>query len=219
MNTGNILPELKQIVGSMLFGARHPVAMSDVKRVLKEVADDHTGAIKDFGKVTDAQIKEAILEVQETLDKSKVGLQISEVAQGFRMENNEYCGLWLRYLLDKGRPQRLSKPSLETLAVIAYRQPCTRAEIEAVRGVAVDQIVRNLMDMQLIRVVGKSELPGRPWQFGTTQVFLEHFGINDVQDLPGIEELKRIEEKNRATLATSSKQEEEEQLELESQDS
>ena len=82
---------------------------------------------------------------------------------------------------------------METLAIIAYRQPCTRGEIEAVRGVAVDQIVRNLLDLQLIRAVGRSELPGRPWLFGTTQKFLLHFGLKDLKDLPGVEELKRIE--------------------------
>ncbi len=89
---------------------------------------------------------------------------------------------------------QLSRPALETLAIIAYRQPCTRAEIEAVRGVAVDQIIRNLMEMQLIRIVGRSELPGRPWLFGTSQKFLEHFGLKRLDDLPGTEELRRLEQ-------------------------
>jgi segregation and condensation protein B len=82
---------------------------------------------------------------------------------------------------------------LETLAIIAYRQPCVRSEIEAVRGVAVDQILRNLLELQLVRIVGRSELPGRPMLYGTTQKFLEYFGINDLNDLPGVEELKGLE--------------------------
>jgi segregation and condensation protein B len=86
---------------------------------------------------------------------------------------------------------RLSKPALETLAIVAYRQPCLRSEIEEVRGVTVDAVLRRLIDMQLVRVVRRSELPGRPWLFGTTQKFLEHFGINSIDDLPGSSELKR----------------------------
>ena len=87
----------------------------------------------------------------------------------------------------------LSKPALETLAIVAYRQPCLRSEIEEVRGVSVDAVLRKLIEMQLIRVVGRiTELPGRPWLFGTTQKFLEHFGINTLEELPGSEELKRV---------------------------
>ncbi|MBN2685112.1 MAG: SMC-Scp complex subunit ScpB, partial [Pontiellaceae bacterium] len=99
---------------------------------------------------------------------------------------------------------RLSKPALETLAIVAYRQPCLRSEIEEVRGVSVDAILRKLMDMQLVRVVRRSELPGRPWLFGTTQRFLEHFGINSVDDLPGSQELKRAmpQKENKASTGT-----------------
>ena len=121
-------------------------------------------------------------------------MHVIEVANGFRFENDSSCGPWLRHLLERGRPTRLSRPALETLAIIAYRQPVMRSEIEAVRGVAVDQIIRNLLEMQLIKIVGRSELPGRPWQFGTTQKFLEHFGLKNLMDLPGVEELRRMED-------------------------
>ncbi|MCX7008250.1 MAG: SMC-Scp complex subunit ScpB, partial [Kiritimatiellaeota bacterium] len=96
-------------------------------------------------------------------------------------------------MLEKGRTAHLSRPALETLAIIAYRQPCTRSEIEAVRGVAVDSLIHNLLELQLIKVVGRSELPGKPWQYGTTQAFLEHFGLRAIDDLPGVEELRRME--------------------------
>jgi segregation and condensation protein B len=101
------------------------------------------------------------------------------------------CGPFVRSLLEKNQTVRLSKPALETLAIVAYRQPCLRSEIEEVRGVSVDAVLRKLIEMQLIRVVRRSELPGRPWLFGTTQKFLEHFGINTIDELPGAEELKR----------------------------
>ena len=96
-------------------------------------------------------------------------------------------------MLQKGRGARLSLPALETLAIVAYRQPCVRSEIEAVRGVAVDAILKNLLEMQLVRVVGRSEMPGRPWMFGTTQKFMEHFGLKSLDDLPGTDELRRLE--------------------------
>ena len=87
---------------------------------------------------------------------------------------------------------KLSKPALETLAIIAYRQPCLRSEVEEVRGVSVDAVIRKLIEMQLIKVIKRSDLPGKPWLFGTTQRFLEHFGINSIEELPGSSELKKI---------------------------
>jgi segregation and condensation protein B len=192
MKDVDVLPELKQIVGAMLFAAKHPLSPSDVVACLRTVAEEQGGAARDFAQLKEADIRTALEDLRVQLDGARLGFAVAEVAGGFRLENHPSCGLWLRQLLAKGRPNRLSKPALETLAVIAYRQPCTRAEIEAVRGVAVDQIVRNLMEMQLIRIVGRSELPGRPWQFGTTGKFLEYFGLNDVKELPGVEELRRI---------------------------
>ena len=97
---------------------------------------------------------------------------------------------------------------------MAYRQPCLRSEIEEVRGVSVDAILRKLMDMQLVRVVRRSELPGRPWLFGTTQRFLEHFGINSIDDLPGRQELKRASTQNEKKVATATFPEMEKDLEI-----
>jgi segregation and condensation protein B len=194
MSDQDVLPELKQIIGAMLFASKTPITVGDIRRCLEQVAESAGGPARDFGAVTPEDIRTALEALTETLQNQKAGFHVVEVAHGFRLENDANCGLWLRHLLQKGRPNRLSKPALETLAIIAYRQPCTRAEIEAVRGVAVDQILRNLMDMQLIRITGRSELPGRPWMFGTAQKFLEYFGLRDVKELPGVEELRRMEE-------------------------
>jgi segregation and condensation protein B len=199
----NVLPELSQIVGAMLFAAKGPVSISDVRRCLKQVAEERGGMYRDFAEASDQVILEAIADVRERLREARIGILVNEIGSGFRMENDSTCGPWLRALLQKGRPNRLSRPALETLAVIAYRQPCTRAEIEAVRGVAVDQILRNLIDLQLIRITGRSELPGRPWQFGTTQKFLEYFGLKSIKDLPGIEELRRMEAEQEARRAAA----------------
>ena len=194
MTEKDVLPELKQIIGAMLFASKTPITVGDIRRCLEQVAEEQGGPARDFGSVSLEDIRSALEALDLALGACKAGFHVAEVANGFRLENDANCGLWLRHLLQKGRPNRLSKPALETLAIIAYRQPCTRAEIEGVRGVAVDQILRNLMDMQLIRITGRSELPGRPWMFGTTQKFLEYFGLRHVKDLPGIEELKRMEE-------------------------
>ena len=159
-----------------------------------QVAETWGGPTKDFAKASESDIVAAVDQLKVDFTEKKVGLQITEIANGYRLENDPLCGPWLRHLLAKGKPARLTRPALETLAIIAYRQPCMRSEIEAVRGVAVDQIIRNLLEMQLIRIVGRSELPGRPWLFGTTQRFLEHFGLKNVKDLPGVEELRRMED-------------------------
>lgn len=192
MSEVEILPELKQIIGAMLFVAKSPLTKAEIKRVLVQVAEIRGGPTRGFAKATESDIQSALDQLKTDLTEKHVGLHVIEVANGYRLENDESCGPWLRHLLER-RPTRLSRPALETLAIIAYRQPAVRSEIEKVRGVAVDQILRNLLDLQLIRIVGRSELPGRPWLFGTTQKFLEHFGLRNLEDLPGIEELKRME--------------------------
>ncbi len=193
MDPIDVIPELKQIVGALLYASRTPITLGDIRKTLKLVAETGTGAVKDFGEVGEADVRAALEQLQRDLHAGCVGVQVVEVANGFRMQNDVSCGLWVRQLLNKARDNRLSKPALETLAIIAYRQPITRAEIESVRGVQVDQVMRTLLDLQLIRIVGRKDLPGRPWLFGTTQKFLEFFGLKNVQDLPGIEELRRVE--------------------------
>ncbi len=191
-NTTDVLPELKEIVGALLYAARHPLSIAQMRTILERTAETFGGAAKDYAAAGEPEIAAAIQALIVDLEQNKIGLQVVEVAGGFRLENRPRCGPWLRLLLEKGRPNRLSAPALETLSIIAYRQPIVRSEIEAVRGVAVDQILRNLLDLQLIRIVGRSDLPGRPWMFGTTQKFLEQFGLRSLQDLPGLEELRRI---------------------------
>jgi len=193
MTNTQVLPELKQIIGALLFAAREPIALETIRKVFKDAAKQFEGPVQDFAKVTDEDITAALAQLNEDLTKANAGIHVGEVANGYRLQNDLNCGLWIRQMLEKGRSNRLSKPALETLAIIAYRQPCTRGEIEAVRGVAVDAILKNLMEMQLVKAAGRSELPGRPWLFATTQKFLEYFGMKNVKDLPGIEELRRME--------------------------
>ncbi len=194
MSDVDVLPEMKQIIGAMLFASKEPLSVGRIRTVLRQTAEQEGGPTRNFAEATAKDIQVALAELREDLAGHHTGFHIMEVAKGFRLENDGACGPWLRVLLNKGKGNRLSRPALETLAIIAYRQPCTRAEIESVRGVAVDQIVRNLLELELVKVTGRSEMPGRPWLFGTTNTFLEHFGLRDLQDLPGIEELRRRNE-------------------------
>jgi len=190
-STIDVLPELKQIVGALLFAAKEPLTIKRMRKAMIETGNGFSGPYEQYAKATDQQIEGALEQLQEDLEKAKVGLGVAKVAAAYRLQNDAACGPFVRALLEKNQTMRLSKPALETLAIVAYRQPCLRSEIEEVRGVSVDAVLRKLIDMQLVRVVRRSELPGRPWLFGTTQKFLEHFGINTIEDLPGSQELRR----------------------------
>lgn len=201
-STIDVLPELKQIVGALLFAAKEPLSVKRIRKAMIETGNGFSGPYEQYAKATDKQIEGALEQLQEDLEKAKLGLGIARVAEAYRLQNDAACGPFVRALLEKNQTMRLSKPALETLAIVAYRQPCLRSEIEEVRGVSVDAVLRKLIDMQLVRVVRRSELPGRPWLFGTTQRFLEHFGINTIDDLPGSSELRRampVEGKKQST--------------------
>jgi segregation and condensation protein B len=192
MSEIDVLPELKEVVGTLLFAAKSPLSVDEILRVIRQTAEKEGGMAADYGEAARGQVEEAVNALRRQISEAHVGFQLCEVGGGFRFENIPACGPWVRQLLDKGRSKGLSVPALETLAIVAYRQPCTRAQIEEVRGVAVDQILRNLLELQLVRIAGRSPLPGRPWLFGTTQHFLEHFGLRSLDDLPSREDLSRF---------------------------
>jgi segregation and condensation protein B len=117
---------------------------------------------------------------------------VRESAAGWQLVTRADFSPWLRQLFPENRQARLSAPAMETLAIIAYRQPITRADLEAVRGVAVDGVMQTLLDRGLIRIGGRAEIPGRPLLYETTQNFMEHFGLKNLDDLPNADELRRI---------------------------
>lgn len=199
-----VQPELKQVLGALLFGAKGPLPLKELRRVLAQTAETVGDYTRPFGEATEADLRAALEQLNADLAARRLGLHVAEVAGGFRLQTDMVCGPWLRELLDLRKPNRLSRPALETLAIIAYRQPIARAEIEAVRGVNVDAMMRGLLEMQLIAMVGRSDLPGRPMLYGTTQLFLEHFGLKTITELPGIEQLcRREEERARAAAAAA----------------
>lgn len=190
----DVLPELQELVGAMIFASPEPVTAEQMAKTLVQEGRERGGSAAGFVEVTTEQIAAAIAELQKVLVEKKAGFALVEVGGGYRLESLPSCGAWIRRLLERTKKVRLSQSALETLAVIAYRQPCSRAEIEAVRGVGVDPVLRSLLDMQLIKVVGRSELPGRPFLFGTTQLFLTHFGLRSLEELPAGMELRGLKE-------------------------
>lgn len=215
MSEINVLPDIERIVGALLFAAKQPVTLDQMKGVFNRVAENEGGPAADYAGIKKARIREAVETVAKTIEKECPGFNVVEVAGGYRLENEVECGPWVREMLEKHKPRTLSIPALETLAIVAYRQPCTRAQVEEIRGVAVNQILRNLLQMQMVKITGRSEMPGRPWLFGTTRKFLEHFGLNSLEELPSHKDLKRFEEdrKKTETLARQEEEQNEEQQE------
>ncbi len=182
---------LQQIVGALLFGADRPLTVDEIGACLKSVAKadeaNETSAVSIFAEASPNEIKDALGSIEKDLSRLKIGFELVEINGSFRLETQPCCGRWVRNLLKADRPNRLSRPALETLAIVAYRQPIAKSEIESIRGVMVDHILKALMELHLVRIVGRSELPGRPFLYGTTATFLEHFRLRNLKDLNEID--------------------------------
>lgn len=177
---------LQQIVGALLFGSDHPLTVEDIRTCLKDVAQsagEPSETVKLFAEASPREVGDAVESIAKELSRLELGVEVAEVNGGFRFQTQPSCGRWVRNLLKIDRPNRLSRPALETLAIIAYRQPIAKSEIESIRGVVVDHIVKALMELHLIRIVGRSDLPGRPFLYGTTSTFLDHFGLKNLNEL------------------------------------
>ena len=206
MPDGPVVLELKQILGAMIFSADRPLSTRDMVRCLQEVAERDGEETAVFAEVDGRDVRRAVKELQHDLEALHPGFALAEVAGGFRIQTDSVCGRWVRQLLKKGKPNRLSRPALETLAIIAYRQPIAKSEIESVRGVSVGHVVKALMEMHLVRIVGRSDLPGRPFLYGTTASFLGHFGLKNLNELNDMDPtLQRSDRKQRRAAYTKAK--------------
>ncbi|MCI6590210.1 MAG: SMC-Scp complex subunit ScpB [Lentisphaeraceae bacterium] len=177
---------LQAVIGALLFGAKAPLTVAELRATLQQVgeqAEPGTPAAE-YAAISPRQIRSYLEDIASALTHSDLGLRLCEEDGRFSLRTIPEAAPWLRALLHTEAPQRLSRAALETLAIIAYRQPISRAEIESVRGVSVDHTVRALLELSLVRTVGRSELPGRPFLYGTTATFLEHFGLASLEDLP-----------------------------------
>jgi len=185
------MPTLPQILETLLFTAGKPLSRAELITLI-ERGREAAG----LEQTSDLEVSEQALEgaLEELADQLKGRpLCLQEVNKGYRLATRPEVQWWAALPHEApSRPSRLSQAALETLAVIAYRQPISRAEIEAVRGVAAGGVLETLVDRGVVRVAGRAEVPGRPLLYETTSRFLEHFGLNDIEDLPNGEELKRV---------------------------
>jgi segregation and condensation protein B len=184
--------DLKFILESILFSAQKPLSAKELRDLLNTAAEGNADA-KPWAKTKEPDLVAALEELQKDHETAARSYRVACVAGSWQFVTQPEFAPWLLALLgQKSRPPRLTQPSLETLAIIAYRQPITRTEIEQVRGVAVDGVMATLVERGLVEQVGRAEVVGRPMTYGTTQLFLEYFGLRSLEDLPAADELRRI---------------------------
>jgi segregation and condensation protein B len=168
--------ELKAVIEGLVFAADAPIRPERIAEILEEEKE---------------QVTAILLELTEEYRLAHRGFLLHEVAEGFQFRTRPEYGDWMRRL-SKGKPFRFSRPALETLSIIAYRQPVTRAEIEYLRGVDSGGVLKTLLEKHLVRILGKKDVPGRPILYGTTREFLELFGLKDLAGLPTLKEFNEL---------------------------
>lgn len=193
--------DLKNLLQALLLSTSEAVSTETVQHVLSRYHEEHAqddeedSAPEDASKipalVTASEIREAIDAIRSDYVESNSVFRIIEGPQGFRLATAPEYAEWIRLLRNQPRPLRLSPAALETLSIIAYRQPVTRSEMEAIRGVSVDSSVHKLIELELIKVIGRAELPGRPLQYGTAELFMEFAGIKSLDELPASDVISR----------------------------
>lgn len=215
MSEAPVVFDLPKVLEALLFSTSEPLTVKDIQVVFgrfhdqvervrgkfdnkdeedAEILDSDLGFPAELieqvpALITSTQIRDAIDGVNERMQEAGSCYQIQETSLGFRMVVVPELGYWVRLLRENPKPMKLSQPALETLSIIAYRQPATRSEMEAIRGVSVDSALQRLVEYELVYVVGRADLPGRPVQYGTTDRFLEFVGIRSIDELPATDVL------------------------------
>ena len=181
---------LTQTVEALLFSAQKPLTTRELRDALAGAGVGEELEPNEFAHISEPEIAGALEELKIAYTEQSRGFHLMEKVGGWQLVSRPDCARWVRQLFPTPKPARLSPPALETLAIVAYRQPVTRADIEAVRGVAVDGVLQNLMERGLVKISGRAELPGRPLLYATTGFFLEHFGLRNLDELPNAQELR-----------------------------
>ena len=169
---------VKSVIEALLFASEKPLTIEQARNVLDNLEPN--------------EIRKVLEELKSEYEQANRGIRIAEVAGGFQMMTAPTFAPFLKKLYKGRHTERLSKPALETLAIIAYKQPVTKLEIESLRNVNIDGVMNNLLDKYLIRIAGRKKAPGRPYVFGTTRQFLEYFGLKSLEELPKMEEFSSL---------------------------
>ena len=180
---------LSRVIEALLFSAQKPLSIRELTEAIRGAGAEDELSPNEFARVSEAEIAAALEQLKSECIEQQSAFQLNEKADGWQLATDPKYARWVRQLFPAPKPARLSAPALETLAIIAYRQPITKAEVETVRGVDVDGVLNSLMTKKLIRVMGRKDVPGRPWVYGTTPQFLELFGLNDLSSLPPLPEI------------------------------
>lgn len=170
--------EAKSIIESLLFISSEPLAIDTLKNITE---------------ISKEEVERLVRELISEYQVRNSGLFVAEVAGGVQMVTNPASAPWVKKLIAAVIPTKLSQQSLETIAIIAYKQPIIKAEIEAIRGVNSDGVVKTLLERRLIKILGRKEVPGRPLMYGTTKEFLQYFGLKDLPELPTLKEFQDVE--------------------------
>jgi segregation and condensation protein B len=182
---------LDKVIEALLFSAQKPLSIREITTAIKSAEDPAAGGPNEFARVREAEVAAAIEQLKTEYVEQGRAFHLIEKAEGWQLATDPKYAPWVRQLFPVPKPARLSAPALETLAIIAYRQPITRADVEAVRGVNIDGVLQTLMERGLVKIAGRAEIPGRPLLYETTQFFLDHFGLRDLDELPNVEELRK----------------------------
>ena len=182
---------LTRVVEALLFSAPKPLSAKEIVDLLRRAGAEDEFSPNEFARTVEAEVVAALEQLKIEYLEQQRAFQLVEKADGWQLATDPGYGRWVRQLFPGPKPARLSAPGLETLAIIAYRQPITRADVEVVRGVTIDGVLQTLMERGLVKIGGRTEIPGRPLLYETTQFFLDHFGLRTLDEFPNVEELRK----------------------------
>lgn len=182
---------LTRVVEALLFSAQKPISSKEIVELIRRGAAENEGPPNEFARVREAEVAAALEQLKIGYIEQQRAFQLVEKAEGWQLVSDPAYAAFVSQLFPAPKPARLSAPALETLAIIAYRQPITRADVEAVRGVTIDGVLQTLMERGLVKIAGRAEIPGRPLLYETTEFFLDHFGLRTLDELPNVEELRK----------------------------
>ena len=182
---------LARVIEALLFSAQKPLSAKDIVTLLRAGGGEDELAPNEFARVREAEVAAALEQLKTEYIEQQHAFQLAEKAEGWQLVSDPAYAKWVGQLFPAPKPARLSAPALETLAIIAYRQPITRADVEAVRGVTIDGVLQTLLERGLVKITGRAEIPGRPLLYETTAFFLDHFGLRTLDELPNVEELRK----------------------------
>ena len=181
---------LSRVIEALLFSAQKPLSIRELTEAVRGSGAEDEFSPNEFARVSEAEVAAALEQLKIECIEQQRGFQLNEKADGWQLATDPKYAQWVGQLFPAPKPARLRAPALETLAIIAYRQPITRADVEAVRGVNIDGVLQTLMERGLVKIAGRAEIPGRPLLYETTQFFLDHFGLRNLDELPNVEELR-----------------------------